>query len=292
MAGIRSRAFLTEPAPDPTFKFLSELAKELSSGRVELPSFPDAAARVQTVLSDPAVTSERIARVIGADAGLAGRLLTMSNAALLHRGTEPVTDLKAAVTRIGHDNIRAAALAYANAQLRRAPELAHVRLELEACWREGIRVASLAHSLAKETRCVRTDEAMLTGLLHNIGKLYIIARAPKSTGSAPTLDPAVVESWSPNIGKALVQNWKLSEEIAAAIAGQLEFDRTHEGPPDLHDLLIVAVQVGAKMAARAPDDAGLAQLPAAVAMGLSAPTFKRIALDAHAELQMLQAALG
>jgi HD-like signal output (HDOD) protein len=292
VAGIRSRAFLTEPAPEPTFKFISDLAKELSSGRVELPSFPDAAARVQQVLSDPAVTSERIARVIGADAGLAGRLLTMSNSALLHRGDAPVTDLKIAVTRIGHDNIRAAALAYASAQLQRAPELAHIRPQLEACWREGIRVASLAHSLAKETRCVRADEAMLAGLLHNIGKLYIIARAPKNPDSAPALDPAVVHDWHPNIGKALAQNWKLPEEIASAIAGQLESERSHEGPPDLLDLLIVAVEVAAKMAARAPDDAALAQLPAAVALGLSAPAFKRIALDAHAELQKLQAALG
>ena len=292
MAGIRSRAFLTEPAQDPPFKFISDLAKELSSGRVELPSFPEAAARVQQVLSDPAVTSDRIARVIGADAGLAGRLLTMANSALLHRGDTPVTDLKIAVTRIGHDNIRTAALAYANAQLQRAPELAHIRPQLEACWREGIRVASLAHSLAKETRCVRTDEAMLTGLLHNTGKLYIIARAPKNPESAPAVDGAVVESWSPNIGKALAQNWKLPEEIANAIAGQLEVERSHEGAADLLDLLIVAVQVAAKMAARAPDDEGLAQIPASVALGLPAAAFKRIALDAHAELQKLQAALG
>ena len=89
MAGIRSRAFLTESAPDPTFKFISDLAKELSSGRVDLPSFPDAAARLQHVLSDPTVTGERIALVIGADAGLAGRLLNMSNSVLLHRGTTP-----------------------------------------------------------------------------------------------------------------------------------------------------------------------------------------------------------
>ncbi len=292
MAGIRSRAFLTESAPEPTFKFISDLAKELSSGRVDLPSFPEAAARLQQVLSDPAVTGERIALVIGADAGLAGRLLNMSNSALLHRGTTPVTDLKTAVTRIGHDNIRAAALAYANAQLQRAPGLAHIRLELEACWREGIRVASLAHSLAKETRCVRTDEAMLTGLLHNIGKLYIIARVPNNPGSAPALDPAVVQAWYPNIGTALAQNWKLSEEIAGAIAGQLEIDRSHEGPADLLDLLIVAVQVAEKMAAHAPDDEALAQLPAAVALGLSAPAFKRIALNAHAALQTLQSALG
>jgi HD-like signal output (HDOD) protein len=283
---------LTEPAPDPTFKFISDLAQELSSGRVELPSFPDAAARLQQVLSDPAVSSERIARVIGADAGLAARVLTMSNSAVLHRGSTPVTDLNVAVTRIGHDHIRAAALAYATAQLRQAPELAHIRPQLEACWRDGIRVASLAHSLAKEARCIRTDEAMLTGLLHNIGKVYIIARAPKKPGAGPALDAAVVENWYPNIGKAVVQNWKLPEDIGTAIAGQLELERTHEGPPDLLDLLIVAVQVAVKMAAHAPDDAALAQLPSAVALGLSAPTFKRIALDAHAELRMLQAALG
>jgi HD-like signal output (HDOD) protein len=133
---------------------------------------------------------------------------------------------------------------------------------------------------------------MLAGLLHNIGKLYIIARVPKNPDSAPALDPAVVHDWHPNIGKALAQNWKLPEEIATAIGGQLESDRSHEGPPDLLDLLIVAVEVAAKMAARAPDDEGLAQLPAAVALGLAAPAFKRIALDAHAELQKLQAALG
>ena len=292
MVGIRSRAFLNEPVQDPSYKFLSELAKELSSGRVELPSFPDAAARVQQALSDPAVTSDRIARVIGADAGLAGRLLTMANSALLQRGDAQVTDLKIAVTRIGHDNIRAAALAYANAAVQRAPELAHIRPQLEACWREGIRVASLAHSLAKVTSCVRTDEAMLAGLLHNIGKLYIIARSPKNSEAATRLDAAVVNDWFPSIGKALAQNWKLPEDICSAIAGQLELERSHEGPADLLDLIIIAVQVAARMAAHAPDDEGLAQLPAATALGLDAPAFKRIAMDAHAELQKLQAALG
>jgi len=292
VAGIRSRAFLNEPAVDPTFKFISDLAKELSQGRVELPSFPDAAARAQQVLSDPAVSSERLARVIGADAGLAARVLTLSNSALLHRGGDPISDVKVAVTRIGHDNVRAAALSYANAQLQRAPELSHIRAQLEGCWRDGLRVASLAHSLAKETRCARTDEAMLAGLLHNIGKLYILARTPPDADSAASLNAAIVESWYPNIGKAVAQNWKLPEDIAAAIAGQLESDRTHEGPGDLTDLLIVALQVAGKMAARAPDDEGLAQLPSAVALGLTAPTFKRIALDAQAELRMLQSALG
>jgi HD-like signal output (HDOD) protein len=278
------------PGIDPTFQFVRELAAELSAGRVELPSFPDAAARVQQVLSDETVTRERIALVVAADAGLAARLLTMANSTLLHRGGTPVTDLKVAITRIGHENIRTAALAYANAQLRRAPELAPIRRELEQCWQEGMQVAALAHAIAKEGRQVRADEAMLVGLLHNIGKLYLLARSSKRKGG--TLNASVVHEWYPSIGQALAENWKLPEHIAQAIAGQRDLERSHEGPPDLQDLLIVAVQLAGQIAGSSTADANLAQLPAAAALGLSDSALVRIMLESQTELSMLQAALG
>ena len=56
---------------DSGFSIVQQLAQELSSGRVDLPSFPDAAARVQQAVSDPDSTSERVARVVSSDAGLA-----------------------------------------------------------------------------------------------------------------------------------------------------------------------------------------------------------------------------
>jgi HD-like signal output (HDOD) protein len=279
------------PTKESAFQFLTSLAKELSGGRVELPSFPDAAARTQHVLSDDNVTSERIARVVGSDAGLAGRILTMANSTLLHRGGAPVTDLKVAVARIGHDNIRAAALAYANAQLRRAPDLAHIRKQLEVCWQDGVRVAALTHAMAKETRGIRSDEALLAGLLHNIGKIYIIARSPKE--GAMQVDDPILRDWYPGIGTALIENWKLPDAIAVAVGGQLEMDRTHdEEPADLQDLLIVAVAVAEQMANNAADDAALARLPSATALGLTDSALVRIMLESQTEMEMLQAALG
>ena len=285
---MRSTSAATENV-DPGFQFVRSLAAELSAGRVELPSFPDVAAKVQQVLNDESIARERIARVVAADAGLAARLLTMANSTLLHRGGPQVTDLKIAVTRIGHENIRTAALAYASAQLRRAPELAHIRGALEQCWQEGLRVAALAHAIAKESRRVRADEAMLAGLMHNIGKLYMLARMPKDGNR---LDPAVMQEWSPSIGQALSENWKLPEPICAAIAGQRELDRSHEGPPDLQDLLIIAVHVADQMAHNASDDAGMSKFPAAVALGLNDSALVRIMLESQTELAMLQAALG
>jgi HD-like signal output (HDOD) protein len=274
------------------FKFVSELARELSAGRVDLPSFPDAAARVQQVLSDENVTGERIARVVSSDAGLAARILTMANSTLLHRGGARVTDLKVAITRIGHENIRTAALSYATAQLRRAADLGHIRTKLDKCWQEGIRVAALAHAMAKESRKVRTDEAMLAGLLHNIGKIYILARTSKGQAEAFSDDGEELRSWHPSIGQALIENWKLGDELAGAVGGQYEIERSHSGPPDLQDLLIVAVNVAAQMANNSADDAELARLPASAALGLSDSAFVRIMLESQTDVEMLQAALG
>lgn len=273
------------------FQFLSDLARELSAGRIDLPSFPDAVARVQHVLSDDSITSERIARVVSSDAGLAARILTMANSTLLHRGGSPVTDLKIAVTRIGHDSIRAAALAYATAQVRHAADLSHIRSDLERFWQEGVRVAALAHAMAKESQLMRPDEALLAGLLHNIGKVYIIARTPKDALQVH-VDDAVLRDWHPGIGQALIENWKLPEEIAVAVGGQNDIERAHADPADLQDLLIVAVSLAAQMANNAADDAALAKMPAAAAMGLTDSAIVRIMLESQTEMETLQAALG
>lgn len=199
--------------------------------------------------------------------------------------------MKTAITRIGHDSIRAAALAYATAQVRHAAELAHIRRDLEGLWREGVRVAALAHAMAKESRLMRPDEALLAGLLHNIGKVYIIARTPKDASNVH-VDDAVLRDWHPGIGQALIENWKLPEEIAVAVGGQLQIERCHGGPADLQDLLIVTVNLAAQMANNAADDAALVKMPAPAAMGLTDSAFVRIMLESQTEMETLQAALG
>src|SRR5690348_18464872 len=98
------------------FQFVAELAEEVSKGRVELPSFPDVAVRVRKVLADEQVSNEQIARIVGSDAGLAARMLTLANSAALNRSGRALADLKTAINRIGHNNVRTAAVAFAIAQ--------------------------------------------------------------------------------------------------------------------------------------------------------------------------------
>jgi HD-like signal output (HDOD) protein len=274
------------------FQFVSDLATELSAGRVELPSFPDTVVRVQQVLRDEGVTSERVARVVSAEAGLAARMLAMANSALLHRGGEQVTDLKLAIARIGHDQIRAAAWTYATAQVRRASTYAAILPQLERLWQQSVQVAALAFSMAKESRRVRPDEGLLAGLLHNIGELYIVARASRQANGAAQLDEATRRAWNPSIGRALIENWRLPDEIACAVGSQLDPERSHRGAANVQDVLIVAVAFAQHKEANTPDNVAMAKLPSAVALGLTDISFMRIQLESERELKMLQEALG
>ena len=69
----------TQPGPASTnkaaFEFVQFLAQELSSGKVELPSFPDIAIKVRKVLADDNVNLDMVLRVVGSEPTLAARLL-------------------------------------------------------------------------------------------------------------------------------------------------------------------------------------------------------------------------
>src|SRR5687768_15133146 len=210
------------------FAFVSELAQEVSQGKIELPSFPDVAVRVRKVLADENVSIDQIARVVGSEAGLAARVFTLANSAALNRSGRTVADLKMAVNRIGHNNVRTAAVSFAIAQLRRASELKHISKELEALWQEATTVAALAYAVASRTS-VNADESMLAGLLHNVGKIYILARAHRhdSLFKDPVALAQVLRDWHANVGKAIVENWGFPEHIATAIGDHENIDRVN-----------------------------------------------------------------
>src|SRR5690349_12473126 len=131
MASNAAQSDVTGKHAQAAFQFVAELAAEVSRGRVELPAFPDVATRVRKALADENVSPEHITRVVGSEAGLAARVMTLANSAALNRGGKNITELKTAINRIGQNNVRTAAVAFAIAQLRRASELKHIIKDLE-----------------------------------------------------------------------------------------------------------------------------------------------------------------
>ena len=118
-------------------------------------------------------------RVIGSDPVLATQLIRMANSAALNPGGTAVTDLRAAVTRVGVDTVRTATIAFAIQQLREAPALRGLEMQLGVLWRRSVQVASLCCVIARRLTSVNPDTALLAGLLQGIGRLYILTRASR-----------------------------------------------------------------------------------------------------------------
>lgn len=275
------------------FTFVSELAREVSGGRVELPSFPDVAVRVRKVLADESVSNDQIARVVSSDAGLAARVFTLANSAALSRGNRSVTDMKTAVNRIGHNNVRTAAVSFAIAQLRRANDLKHISTELEALWEEATMTAALAYAVATRVRGINADEAMLAGLMHNVGKIYILARAHRheTLFQDKRALAQVMRDWHASIGRAIVENWAFPEHIANAIGDQENIDR-QVSTGDLTDVLTVAVMMSAFLGHEADLELNMQGVQAFWRLQLDNAKCVFVMKDCTDEISALRNALG
>jgi HD-like signal output (HDOD) protein len=139
------------------------------SNTPEAPTF-----QIRNALVDPKTTMDRAVKIVGAEPRLTARLLQTANSAAFNQSGKPVTELKTALTRLGQQLVQSAAMAFAVQQMKNEESLRSIAGQLSELWKECIAVASICQVLARRTK-VGPDEAFLTGLLHGIGPLYIMA---------------------------------------------------------------------------------------------------------------------
>jgi len=276
------------------FDFVRTLAAELSAGNVDLPSFPEIAVRVRRVLSDPKSSVEQVVRVVGSEPALAARLLRISNSASLNRSGRPVNDLRTAINRIGYNMVRSASMSFSMAQIRKSNKLAGLEHHLNDLWERSTLVAAFAYVLARNCTKVNPDEAMLTGMMHGIGKLYVLTRVvdhPELFASNTLLSQIITE-WHASIGKAILENWNFSESMAQAVGDQADFGRALEGPADLTDIILVSILMAAHTNDMPGLEASLSDITAAKRLGLDQAKTQAVMAESAAEVSALSQALS
>jgi HD-like signal output (HDOD) protein len=276
------------------FEFVQILAQELTAGKVELPSFPDIAIKVRKVLSDDDVNLDLVVRVVGSEPTLAARLLQVANSAAVNRTGSPVTDMRKAVQRMGLNMVRSAAIAFAMAQMKKAGDLKGLEAPMAALWQRCSAVAAMSHVVARRLTKLNPDTALLAGLLHGVGELYILTRAHKHQtlfADRPVYD-AIVREWHVSVAKALLENWEISEDIVTAVSEFEDLDRRHSGPPDLSDVLTVAHLMVIYQEFPESIELNMQGVAAVQRMALDLTSYTNIIHETRDEIKELQEALG
>jgi HD-like signal output (HDOD) protein len=221
--------------------FTAMLEVEIAGDHIDLPSFPDVALRVRRALADEDVSIDQVVRVVSAEPSLVVRLLQLGNSAALNPSGRRLTDLRAAMTRIGFNMARSATIAFAMSQLRRADAYKGLDKPFSELWRTSTQVAAVSFVVAKRLTRVNAELALLAGLLHTVGKLYLLTRAARFPDllNDTKVYPALVDTWHARIAQAILVNWEMAPPVIDAVQGFEACDREREGEIDLLDVLWV-----------------------------------------------------
>lgn len=253
--------------------FEEELKTDLAKGPLVLLGFPEVAMRVQQALAEEFVSTQQLVKLVGAEPVLTSRILCLANSAAMGARHEVVTDLRTAVSRLGIDALRGAVMAHAMALVRASHEFVLIASPLRDLWQTSVVVAALCNVVARRNNHVNAEAAQLVGLLHGVGKLYILTKAsghPELLADASVMR-TITEAWHARVARTLLRQWGLPDPIIDAVAGPEQGGPAPAGSEaQLVDVLTYCLAVVKHMQDPGQLGAVLAGLPATTRLGLSA----------------------
>lgn len=222
-------------------QFIDVLIDDIAKNRLEVPTLPEVALRVRKLIEDPDATANQVAKLIGTDAALSTRLLQVANSAMF-AGMAAVDNIRAAVNRLGLALVRnmVTCVVMKTLYAPKVPPL--IRARMQELWKHSTKVAAFSHALAKPFNHLRRDEAMLAGLIHDIGTLPILTRAaafPDLAGDNEKLQ-RVVDRMHGDIGKLILEAWHFPAPLIAVASEHEDLHRVSLGPVDYTDIVMIA----------------------------------------------------
>lgn len=244
-------------------QFLKELIDDLENERLVLPTLPEVALKVRDAVNDEGSSLKDIARIIASDAALSARIIQVANSPLM-RASHTIENLNTAVNRLGMGLIKDMVTSMVMQQMFQATSDLTDK-KLRQVWEHSTEVAAISSALASAFTDLSPEQAMLAGLVHDIGTLPIITKAedfPELLAHEALFD-AIINKLHPRIGEAILRAWNFPEELSIVAAEHENTARDSE-KTDYVDVVIVA-----NLQANAEEDTNWENVPAFAKLGLS-----------------------
>jgi len=220
-------------------KLIDELLEDLENDRLILPTLPEVALRVRDTLEDENMGLPEVALVITSDTAVSARLIQIANSPLL-RASRQIDTVELAVSRMGGDMVRNLVMSIVMEQMFQATSDATDK-RLRDLWEHSTTVAAISYALANKFTNLTPDQALLAGLVHDIGSLPIIARAedvPDLLRNTDMLDRIILQTHN-EVGKAILTKWNFPQEIID-VAEYHDNTNYNSSKTDYVDVVVVA----------------------------------------------------
>jgi HD-like signal output (HDOD) protein len=219
---------------------LARVRAQLAESAQDLPSLPDLALKISQAIDSKDTSNDDIARLIQIDPALTARLLSVVNSSAFG-GVSKITSIQQAVARLGRNKVRS--LVY-SCLLKSIFKIQSPILKktMEALWQHSAHVAAVSYVLGRQTPGIDPEQAMLAGLVHDIGAIAAIdgiSRYSKLAENESALQHAI-DALRVELGIKTLRHWGLLDELGLAIRHAEDWQRVGSAIPDNADIVVLA----------------------------------------------------
>ena len=193
--------------------FLDHVQSEINANHLVLPTLPDIAIKVKNAVTNGDTSAKELAEMIVTDAALSTQIIRVANSPM-YRGASEINNIQMAVSRLGNNTIRTLVTSLVMKQMFR-PSSKLLEGLFRKTWEQGVNVSAISRALSAFTPHLNSDEAMLAGSIHQIGKLPILTlveHIPEFRESPSRLDK-LLEKAHPHVGKIIMDTWNFPQEL-------------------------------------------------------------------------------
>lgn len=218
-----------------------DLYNDLRLEKLDLPTLPEVAVRIGRAVKDDTRDAARIAEIIQTDPVITAKLIRVANSAY-YGGLNPLDTCEGAIVRLGIDTTHNLVLTFALQDLFNSKSVT-VKKRMRQLWKHSTRVAALCFVLAKKTRCFPPDQALLAGLIHDIGEIAILTYLEKYTAFTALQEEqidAVITALRGQVGGMILRYWDFPPEFVTVAVNAEEWHRDSGPNAEYCDLVMIA----------------------------------------------------
>ncbi|MBT8135715.1 MAG: HDOD domain-containing protein [Gammaproteobacteria bacterium] len=217
-----------------------EIHENFANREVQLPSLPDIAMRIHKAARDPNCNFDSIGKVIKSDTALSAHLIRMANSPL-YLTRRPVTNVRAAVHRIGVPGVRSFATQFALSNLFHSYNHGLNKLFRDV-WEDSCEISALTAVLATFCAGFDPDDALLAGLLQDIGIVVLLGQVAQHGEDITDADNlhTSLDRWGPSTGVMLLESWEFDPRYIEVVRSRHDWHRDGSDQAGLADVVTLA----------------------------------------------------
>ena len=265
----------------------------LPAGELTFPTSLDAGQRVLRAVDNPDIGLAALAKIVVAEPLLSAKVIRLANSVALNPTNHTVRDVRQAVLRVGMDPIKTLAMVLIMDQLRQSQRLAGCRHFSNGLWERSVHIAALSFVLARKLTRLNADEAMFAGIVHDLGRFYLLSRVADFPGLLE--DKVVLAETVNDLSQKASELVLAALNLPATVVDAVLSSRNYSGsmpPGSLGDLLFIAGVVSPRQDPFEELDARVIPVASsAVALGLDQGTVAEIIAASGDEIYSIVVAL-